>query len=111
MAVNFIIGRKLGMTRIFDEVGVDYPVTIIEAGPCEITQIKTIDKEGYAAIQLGFLEKAKKHVKKSEMGHFNKANVSAKTFLKEVRLNNLDNAKIGEEITTEIFRQGEFMII
>ena len=64
MAVNSIIGRKIGMTRIFDKMGFDYPVTIVEAGPCEVTQIKSVDKEGYASVQIGFLEKSKQLFKK-----------------------------------------------
>ena len=66
MAVNFIIGRKVGMTRIFDEIGTDYPVTIIEAGPCEVIQIKSVKNEGYSSIQMGFIDKFKRHSNKSE---------------------------------------------
>ena len=62
MAVDFIIGRKVGMTRIFDDLGSDYPVTIVEAGPCEITQIKSINNEGYSSIQIGYLEKEVRHM-------------------------------------------------
>lgn len=66
MAVNFIIGRKIGMTRIFDDLGFDFPVTIIEAGPCEITQIKSVNKEGYSSVQIGFIEKSIISLKISE---------------------------------------------
>ena len=78
MAIDFIIGRKVGMTRIFDDVGSDYPVTIVEAGPCEITQIKSIKNEGYSSIQMGYLEKEARHINKSEKGHFAKAGVPVK---------------------------------
>ena len=64
MSINFLIGRKIGMTRIFDDFGTDYPVTILEAGPCAITQVKDINKEGYSAVQIGFMNKSKKHIKK-----------------------------------------------
>ena len=78
MAVNFIIGRKVGMTRIFDDIGTDYPVTIIEAGPCEVTQIKSVEKEGYSSIQMGFMDKSNRHSNKPQKGHFDNAGVSVK---------------------------------
>ena len=83
MAVDFIIGRKVGMTRIFDDLGADYPVTIIEAGPCEVTQIKSVVDEGYSSVQMGFIDKSKRHINKSEKGHFDNAGVSVKKILKE----------------------------
>ena len=97
MAVDFIIGRKVGMTRIFDDVGLDYPVTIVEAGPCDVTQINSVDKEGYASVQIGFLAKSKQlfkkknskkelRFKKSEKGHCDKAGVSVKKILKEFQI-------------------------
>ena len=89
MAVDFIIGRKVGMTRVFDALGTDYPVTIIEAGPCEITQIKSIENEGYSAIQMGFIDKPKRHSKKSERGHFDNAGVQVKKILKEFTSQNI----------------------
>ena len=81
MSINFLIGRKMGMTRIFDDLGSDYPVTILEAGPCSITQIKTAEKDGYSSVQLGFQDKSERHLKKTEKGHFEKAGVSVKHFL------------------------------
>ena len=111
MAVNFIIGRKVGMTRIFDDLGIDYPVTIIEAGPCEVTQIKSIKNEGYSAIQLGFMDKSKSHAKKSEIGHFNKAGVPVKKILKEFASQNLDSVELGQKISVDIFEAGDFVSV
>ena len=83
MAVNFLIGRKVGMNRIFNEMGTDFPVTIIKAGPCTITQIKSVDNDGYNAIQMGFEDKANRHIHKPERVHFEKAGMSVKKNLKE----------------------------
>jgi large subunit ribosomal protein L3 len=77
MAIDFIIGRKVGMTRIFDNVGSDYPVTIVEAGPCPIVQVKLKGKEGYSSLQLGFIENKKSN--KPMLGHFQKANIEKGT--------------------------------
>ena len=107
MAVDFIIGRKVGMTRIFDDVGFDYPVTIVEAGPCEVTQIKSVDKEGYASVQMGFLEKSKRHINKSEKGHCDKAGVSVKKILKEFPSPNPHDVELGQTVTADIFEIGD----
>ena len=107
MAVDFIIGRKIGMTRIFDDVGFDYPVTIVEAGPCEVTQIKSVVKEGYASVQMGFLEKSKRHINKSEKGHYDKAGVSVKKTLKEFSYPDAGDVELGQKITTDIFEIGD----
>jgi large subunit ribosomal protein L3 len=68
-----LIGKKVGMTSVFDENGKNIPVTVIEAGPCVVTQVKTVEKDGYSALQLGFEEKKEKHTTKAELGHFKKA--------------------------------------
>ena len=107
MAVDFIIGCKIGMTRIFDNLGFDFPVTIVEAGPCEITQIKSIDKEGYSSVQIGFMEKSKHHINKSEKGHCDKAGVSVKKILKEFYYQDSDDAKLGQKVTVDIFEIGD----
>ena len=107
MSINFLIGRKIGMTRVFDDFGTDYPVTILEAGPCAITQVKDINKEGYSAVQIGFMSKSKKHIKKAEKGHFDKANVAVQNFVKEVRLNEVNDVKLGQTISVDIFNIGE----
>ena len=111
MAVDFIIGRKVGMTRIFDDLGTDSAVTIIEAGPCEVTQIKSIKNEGYSAIQMGFMNKSKRHSKKSEIGHFNKAGVPVKKILKEFASQNLDSIELGQKISVDIFEVGDFVSV
>jgi large subunit ribosomal protein L3 len=111
MAVDFIIGRKVGMTRIFDDMGFDYPVTIVEAGPCEVTQIKSFDKEGYASIQMGFLEKSKRHMNKSEKGHCDKAGVSVKKILKEFPYPNPHDVELGQTVTADIFEIGDIVSV
>jgi len=111
MAIDFIIGRKVGMTRIFDDLGSDYPVTIVEAGPCEITQIKSIKNEGYSSIQMGYLEKEIRHTNKPEKGHFAKAGASAKKILKEFTFDGLENIELGQKVTADIFETGDFVVV
>ena len=103
-----IIGRKLGMTQIFDENGTVIPVTVVEAGPCVVAQVKTVEKEGYDAIQLGFGEVKDKHINKPEKGHFAKNNLTAKKHLREFRACEacLD-VKVGDEIKVDTFEIGE----
>ena len=102
-----IIGRKVGMTQIFDEKGNVIPVTVIEAGPCVVAQVKTLENDGYEAIQLGFGEVKEKKVNKPEKGHFAKANVEAKKHLREFRLDDVQNVKVGDEVKADTFEQGE----
>jgi len=111
MAIDFLIGRKIGMTRIFDDLGSDYPVTIVEAGPCEVTQIKSVEKDGYSSIQMGYLEKAPRHTNKSEKGHFDKAKVTAKKILKEIAFQDLENVELGQKITADLFETGDFVAV
>ena len=111
MAIDSIIGRKVGMTRIFDDLGSDYPVTIVEAGPCEITQIKSIKNEGYSSIQMGYLEKEVRHTNKSEKGHFDKAGVPIKKILKEFTFDELENIELGQKVTADIFETGDFVVV
>ena len=101
-----IIGKKLGMTQIFDEKGNVIPVTIIEAGPCVVAQKKTVEKDGYNALQLGFAEVKAKHLTKPEIGHFEKAGVPMKKHLKEFRLDDC-SATVGDFITVETFAAGD----
>ena len=101
-----IIGKKLGMTQIFDEVGNVIPVTIIEAGPCVVAQKKTVENDGYNALQLGFEEVKEKHLTKPEIGHFAKANVPMKKHLKEFRLDDC-SANVGDFITVDTFAAGD----
>ena len=102
-----IIGKKIGMTQIFDEVGNVIPVTVIEAGPCVVTQKKTVETDGYDAVQLGFMDVKEKHMTKAEKGHFEKAGVPAKKHLKEFRLDDCASLNLGDVITVETFAAGE----
>ena len=102
-----IIGKKIGMTQIFDEIGNVIPVTVIEAGPCVVAQKKTVDTDGYAAVQLGFSDVKEKHMTKAEKGHFEKAGVPAKKHLKEFRLDDCSTVNVGDVITVETFAAGE----
>lgn len=101
--VTTILGRKLGMTQVWGEGDKLLPVTVIEAGPCVVTQVKTDRNDGYRAIQIGFGEIKSNKVNKPMAGHFEKAGVDAKRHLAEVRLGEGDNAKLGELITVEAF--------
>ena len=102
-----IIGKKIGMTQIFDEIGNVIPVTVIQAGPCVVAQKKTAETDGYDAIQLGFVDAKEKHLTKAEKGHFEKAGVSYKRHLKEFRLNDVSAVNVGDVITADTFAAGD----
>ena len=102
-----IIGKKIGMTQIFDEVGNVIPVTVIEAGPCVVAQKKTAEKDGYDAVQLGFMDVKEKHMTKAEKGHFEKAGVAPKKHLKEFRLDDCSALNTGDIISVETFAAGD----
>ena len=102
-----IIGKKLGMTQLFDEKGIFIPVTVIEAGPCIVVQKKTGENEGYDAVQIGFGEVSDKHVNKPLKGHFQKADVAAKRVLREFRLSDTSNVNVGDLIKADVFVVGE----
>ena len=102
-----IIGKKIGMTQIFDEVGNVIPVTVIEAGPCVVAQLKTVENDGYDAVQLGFADVKEKHLTKAEIGHFAKAGVDKKKYLKEFRLDDCSGYAVGNTVTADIFAAGE----
>ena len=102
-----IIGKKLGMTQIFDEKGNVIPVTVIEAGPCVVAQKKTIEKDGYDALQLGFMDVKEKHLNKPEIGHFAAAGVAAKRHLKEFRLDDCSAYNVGDTISVDTFAAGD----
>ena len=102
-----IIGKKIGMTQIFDEKGNVIPVTVIQAGPCAVVQKKTAENDGYNAVQLGFVETKEKHITKAEKGHFEKAGVSFKRHLKEFRLDDCSVLNVGDVITADTFAAGE----
>jgi large subunit ribosomal protein L3 len=99
-----LIGKKVGMTSVFDKDGKNVPCTVLQAGPCVVTQIKTKEKDGYFAVQLGFDEKKEKHTTKAEMGHFKKVNTTPKRKLIEFTGFNEGQVKEGEVLTAELFR-------
>lgn len=102
-----IIGKKLGMTQIFDENGNVIPVTVIEAGPCTVVQKKTVENDGYSAVQLGFSDIAERKLTKPAKGHFAKAGVTLKKHLKEFRLDDAANMNVGDEVKADVFAAGE----
>ncbi len=102
-----IIGKKVGMTQIFDEAGHAIPVTVIEAGPCVVTQKKTQEKDGYVAVQLGFEDVKEKKLTKPELGHLKKAEASPKKVLKEFRLDNAAELNVGDELKADVFAKGD----
>ena len=106
-----IIGKKVGMSQIFDENGHVIPVTVIEAGPCVVTQKKTVEKEGYAAVQLGFEDVAERKLTKPELGHLKKAEVAPKKHLREFNLDNAAELNIGDIVKADTFKVGDFVDI
>jgi len=103
-----LIGRKIGMTSIFDVNGKNIPCTVIEAGPCVVTQVRTNEVDGYEALQLGFDDKTEKHATKADLGHFKKAGTSAKK--KVVEFQSFEGEfKLGDSITVDVFSEGEFV--
>ena len=102
-----IIGKKVGMTQIFDETGKVIPVTVIEAGPCTVVQKKTAEKEGYASVQLGFEDIAEKKLTKPELGHLKKAGVSPVKYLKEFRLEDSSALNVGDVLKADVFAAGD----
>ena len=102
-----IIGRKAGMTQVFTAEGKVIPVTVIEAGPCPVVQIKTVEKDGYAALKLGFDETNEKNLNKPELGQFKKAGVKPCKVLKEFRLADLSSYAVGGEVKADVFTAGD----
>ena len=102
-----ILATKVGMTQIFNEEGLLIPVTVLQAGPCVVTQVKTEENDGYAAVQVGFGEIREKLVNKPKKGHFDKAGVAVKRFLKEFRFENAGEYEVGQEIKADIFAAGD----
>ena len=98
-----LIGKKVGMTSVFDESGKNIPCTVLQAGPCVVTQIKTIENDGYNAVQLGFEDKKEKHTTKAELGHFKKASTAPKRKLVEFTDYDVNQVQLGEVITASIF--------
>ena len=104
-----LIGKKIGMTQIFDEAGNVIPVTVVEAGPCTVTQIKTVENDGYQAVQVGFGDVKVSRVNKPMKGHFDKADVAPKKTLKEFRLENIDGIEVGNILKPDTFEVGEIV--
>ena len=102
-----LIGKKLGMTQIFDEQGKVIPVTVIEAGPCVVAQVKTVESDGYNAIQLGFEDVKESKVNKPEKGHFTKSKLPLKKHLREFRLDSIENINVGDELKADTFSAGD----
>lgn len=108
---NGILGKKIGMTQVFDEAGVSIPVTVVEAGPCPIVQIKTLTLDGYDAIQLGFGTRRENKVNRPGMGHFEKAGVKPHRFLRELRVDSTEGLSTNSTINVGLFSPGDFVDI
>jgi len=102
-----IIGKKIGMTQIFNQEGGVVPVTVVQAGPCRVVQVKTPERDRYAAVQLGFEQRNPKRIKKPLLGHFEKAQVPTFRYLKEFRIADPSSFQVGQEITVEVFQAGD----
>ena len=111
MEHKFIIGKKLGMTRIFSDEGVDIPITVIKAGPCPIIQIKSMKNDGYSSIQIGYDDLSTKNSTKSHIGHCKAADNSPKKVLKEFRVKSTDSYELGQNVTLDSFSLGDFVSI
>ena len=103
---NAILGKKIGMSQVFTETGVVIPVTVVEAGPCYVSQIKTETVDGYNAVQLAFIDAKESRLTKAEVGHFKKANISAKKYLKEFKIS-AEGLNLGSEIKCNVFNAGD----
>ena len=107
--VNGIIGRKVGMTQVFEDSGQAIPVTVIQAGPCPIVQLKTQEKDGYQAVQLGFGEQKESRTNHPKRGHFAKANVDPALVLREFRVQSLEDVSVGSIVDASVFSEGELV--
>ena len=104
-----MIGKKVGMTQVYDEQGIMTPVTVVEAGPCVVTQVKTKVNDGYEAVQVGYGDRKKKHLTKPMEGHFNRAKVTPKRILAEFDMIPGFDYKLGQEFTVSLFKPGEYV--
>jgi len=104
-----IIGKKIGMTSLFNEEGKNIPCTVIQAGPCSVLQVRTVEKDGYKSVQLGFDDKGEKNIPKALVGHFKKAGSTPKAKLVEFHGNFVDELKVGEEVRVNLFSEGEYV--
>jgi len=104
-----IMGEKLGMTQVFAPDGKVIPVTVVEAGPCFVSQIKTTEKDGYNAVQFAFKQQKESRLNKPELGQFKKANLEPKKYLKEFRFDDISSYSVGQEIKCDVFNEGDFV--
>ena len=104
-----ILGKKLGMTQIFDNNGLVVPVTVVEAGPCYVSQVKTVENDGYSAVQLAFGDVRESLINKPMLGALKKAEITAKKYLKEFKLDNAQEYKLGDKIACDIFAEGDMV--
>lgn len=104
-----LLGKKIGMTQVFDATGVQTPVTVIEAGPIYVTQIKTVEQDGYNALQVAFGEEKKHRKNKPELGQFEKAGLEPKKYLVEFRVEDPENYSVGQEISADLFKEGQYI--
>ena len=102
-----LIGKKVGMTQIFDEEGKVIPVTVIEATPCTVTQIKTVEQDGYSAVQLGFGDVKESKLNKPRLGHLSKNKIAPKKYLREFRLDSVEGMNVGDELKADVFTAGD----
>ena len=102
-----ILATKVGMTQIFNDDGVLTPVTVLQAGPCVVTQVKTVENDGYSAVQVGFVDKREKLVNKPMKGQFDKAGVSYKRFVREFKLDDAEGYAVAQEIKADVFQAGD----
>ena len=110
-ALPFVVGKKAGMTRIFDENGRDYPATVVEIVPCYVTQVKTVESDGYSSVQLGYNESSDKKVKNAQKGHVLKSGVSGLRNFKEFRTESNSDVKLGSKVDSSIFELGDFIAV
>jgi large subunit ribosomal protein L3 len=106
-----LLGKKVRMTQVFDDTGRSIPVTVIAAGPCYVSQVKTEDKDGYQAVQIGYVDLKEKHAKKPNTGHLKKANLKPLKYLREFDLPLNTEIKVGDEVKVDIFQEGEEVVI
>lgn len=102
-----LVGKKIGMTQIFDETGKVIPVTAIEVGPCTVTQVKTVEQDGYSAVQLGFGDVKESKLTKPELGKFSKTKLVPKKYLREFRLDSVEGMNVGDELKADVFAAGD----
>ena len=102
-----ILATKVGMTQIFNDDGVLTPVTVLQAGPCVVTQVKTVENDGYSAVQVGFVDKREKLVAKPQKGAFNKAGISYKRYVRELKLDDAESYEVKQEIKADVFAAGD----